>query len=53
VRRAERAERGDLLAPLYVHVFDAAELARDLAAAGFQVVERHAAPYPHVVARAV
>ena len=53
LRRAERAERGDLLAPLFVHVFDDAEIARDLAAAGFEVVERHAEPYPHVVARAV
>ena len=53
LRRAERAERGDLLAPLYVHVFDDAEIARDLAAAGFEVVERHAEPYPHVVARAI
>ncbi len=38
VRRAERVELGDTLAPSAVHLFDRAEVADELATAGFGVV---------------
>jgi hypothetical protein len=53
VRRRPRTEVGDDLAPNFVHYFSEAEVAAELDAGGFQMVEFSKSDYPHAVARAV
>jgi len=52
LRRAEPVEVGDGLVPNFVHGFVEAELAAELAEAGFGLVHYAGAPYGHAVARA-
>lgn len=52
LRRAEPVEVGDGLVPNFVHGFSEAEIAEELAEAGFGVVHYADAPYGHAVARA-
>jgi hypothetical protein len=51
--RGEDVELGDLLSPMFVHCFSEVQIRDECAAADFAVEAFHAAPYPHVVARAV
>ena len=53
VRGRPRAEVGDDLAPNFVHRFSDDEIAPELQAGGFQLVEFSTAGYPHAVAQVV
>jgi hypothetical protein len=53
VRGRERAEVGDDLAPNFVHHFSEDEIASELEAGGFRIVEFSRAGHPHAIARAV
>jgi hypothetical protein len=53
VRGRPRAEIGDDLAPNFVHHFSEDEIAAELRAGGFHVIEFSRAGYPHAVAQAV
>ena len=50
IRRRERAELGDDLVPNYVHRFTEHELASEIEAGGFRLVEFSREGYPHAVA---
>lgn len=52
LRRAEPVEVGDGLVPNFVHGFTEAEIAAELAEAGFALERYDNAPYGHAVARA-
>lgn len=47
----EATEFGDVLAPLFVHCFDAAGIEAELRLAGFEPIVSAIEPYPHTVAR--
>jgi hypothetical protein len=51
VRRQERLELGDSLAPNYVHFFTEREVAEELSAAGFELEMYKTSPYGHAVGR--
>jgi hypothetical protein len=53
VRGEPRAEVGDDLLPNFVHFFSEDEIAAELDAGGFQLVEFSATGYPHAIARAI
>jgi hypothetical protein len=53
IRRRSRTEVGDDLAPNFVHYFSEAEIAAELEAGGFRMVEFSKSDYPHAVGRAV
>jgi hypothetical protein len=53
IRRRPRTEVGDDLAPNFVHYFSEAEVAAELTAGGFRMVEFSTSGYPHAVARAI
>lgn len=49
VRGRAPVEMGDCLVPNYAHYFTRAEIAGELAAAGFQMVDHQTRPYAHAV----
>jgi hypothetical protein len=53
LRRDDRVERGDALAPNFVPYFTRTEIEAELAAAGFDCLEYRTEPYGHAVARAI
>jgi hypothetical protein len=53
VRGASRAEVGDDLVPNFVHYFSEAEIAAELDAGGFRMIEFSRVVYPHAVAHAI
>jgi hypothetical protein len=52
LRRREKLEAGDALAPLYAHFFTKDEIVAELDEAGFELVQFSTDPYAHAVARA-
>jgi hypothetical protein len=53
IRRRPRAEVGDDLAPNFVHYFSEGEVASELDAGGFRMIEFSGSGYAHAVARAI
>lgn len=50
IRRAERAELGDMIGDNYVHSFTRGEIASELSAGGFRLIAFEREPYGHAVA---